>query len=576
MIRHNNARVLMLVLTLVALTTSISAGVPNTINYQGRLTDDGGQAVSGSKLMKFKIYGSLLGDDSLWSSNFRAVQIDNGLFNVQLGLVVPLPEDLFTGDDARYLGITFDTDAEMTPRTRFITLPYAFHASKADTSDWAFGGPGAGVWVDDGNVVRLASSDDNVGIGTATASEKLVVGQDIGFYGGKYIVSGSPWLDDVCGFKMGYSADNHTTLQWNGDGNPFAIHTREGGVDYNNTFVLNSGKVGIGTESPGFRLEVKSSGYADGFRVTSSDGSQLFRIRENSAGSCETYISDDAGNTGVMLRGTGNSYFNSGKVAIGTSAPEYAGLYVYQEGTSYTVETIQNCIGLQVKAITDVPIEASPAYGIKSYAESMDGTACGLYAEGKSSGSMVYAYGLIARAIGTNPYQTAGFFQGDVSIHGSLSKTGGSFKIDHPLDPENKYLQHSFVESPDMMNVYNGNVVLDDEGKARIELPEWFEALNREFRYQLTCIGGYAPVYIEEEISGNSFAIAGGVPGLKVSWQVTGIRQDPWAEANRIPVETDKNPLEKGLYRHPEVYGQPEEKGISYQLIEKMRNSSKK
>ncbi|MGH9844628.1 MAG: hypothetical protein ACREEM_38400 [Blastocatellia bacterium] len=69
---------------------------------------------------------------------------------------------------------------------------------------------------------------------------------------------------------------------------------------------------------------------------------------------------------------------------------------------------------------------------------------------------------------------------------GTLSKGGGSFKIDHPLDPENKYLYHSFVESPDMMNIYNGVVTLDETGQAEVELPDYFSALNRDFRYQFT------------------------------------------------------------------------------------------
>jgi hypothetical protein len=50
----------------------------------------------------------------------------------------------------------------------------------------------------------------------------------------------------------------------------------------------------------------------------------------------------------------------------------------------------------------------------------------------------------------------------------------------------------------------------------------------KDFRYQLTCIGGSALVYISEEIKNNRFAIAGGKQGLKVSWQVTGIRKDPY------------------------------------------------
>lgn len=149
------------------------------------------------------------------------------------------------------------------------------------------------------------------------------------------------------------------------------------------------------------------------------------------------------------------------------------------------------------------------------------------------------------------------FFAGSLTIVGQLSKGSGSFRIDHPLDPENKYLSHSFVESPDMMNVYNGNVLLDQKGESIVELPAYFGALNRDFRYQLTCIGGHAPVYIAQEIVGNRFKIAGGTPGLKVSWQVTGIRQDRYAQQNRIVVEENKPTKFVGSYLHPAVFGQP-------------------
>ena len=112
-----------------------------------------------------------------------------------------------------------------------------------------------------------------------------------------------------------------------------------------------------------------------------------------------------------------------------------------------------------------------------------------------------------------------------------------------------------------MMNVYNGNVVLDNQGEAWVDLPEYFESLNKDFRYQLTCIGGFAQVYIAQGVSGNRFKIAGDTPGIKVSWQVTGIRQDPYAEANRITVEEEKPQEEQGTYLHPEAYGMPETMG---------------
>jgi hypothetical protein len=168
-----------------------------------------------------------------------------------------------------------------------------------------------------------------------------------------------------------------------------------------------------------------------------------------------------------------------------------------------------------------------------------------------------------------------------VKITGNLEKAGGSFKIDHPLDPANKYLCHSFVESPDMKNVYDGVVVLDNKGKAEIELPDWFGILNKDFRYQLTAIGAPGPnLYIAEKISeattsnkdkdnNSRFKIAGGTSGMEVSWQVTGIRKDPWANAHRIQVEEDKPDKERGYYLHPDLYRQPEENGISHLLFPK-------
>jgi hypothetical protein len=136
---------------------------------------------------------------------------------------------------------------------------------------------------------------------------------------------------------------------------------------------------------------------------------------------------------------------------------------------------------------------------------------------------------------------------GNLNVGGTISKLGGSFRIDDPIDPANKYLYHSFVESPDMKNIYDGVVTLDEKGEAVVALPDWFEALNQEFRYQLTCIGGYAPVYVASEISHNEFHIGGGSKGLKVSWQVTGIRHDAYANSHRIPVEVDKSGGEKGV-----------------------------
>lgn len=123
-----------------------------------------------------------------------------------------------------------------------------------------------------------------------------------------------------------------------------------------------------------------------------------------------------------------------------------------------------------------------------------------------------------------------------------------------------------------MMNIYNGVVRLDGQGEAWVEMPAWFEKLNSDYRYQLTAIGAPAPnLYVAEEIQGNRFKIAGGKPGMKVSWEVTGIRQDPFARANRIPVEEEKTGIERGHYLYPDAYGLPEEKGIDWATNEYLR-----
>jgi hypothetical protein len=114
-----------------------------------------------------------------------------------------------------------------------------------------------------------------------------------------------------------------------------------------------------------------------------------------------------------------------------------------------------------------------------------------------------------------------------------------------------------------MKNIYDGVATLNANGEATIEMPDWFGVLNRDFRYQLTCIGGFAPVYIAEELANNQFKIGGGRAGMRVSWQITGIRQDAWANAHRIPVEVEKVEADRGLYLHPELFGAPPEKSIA-------------
>jgi len=192
-------------------------------------------------------------------------------------------------------------------------------------------------------------------------------------------------------------------------------------------------------------------------------------------------------------------------------------------------------------------INADTNYGVFASATGYDGTE-------------TVNYGIFAQAANGSTANYAGFFEGDVTItgnlnvSGSISKASGTFKIDHPLDPENKYLVHSFVESPEMINVYSGNITTDANGMATVVLPSYFEAANKDFRYQLTAIGQFAQAIIKDEISANTFVIQTDKPNVKISWQVTAVRNDAYAKKHRIEPEQSKSASEQGKYLHPELY----------------------
>jgi hypothetical protein len=236
---------------------------------------------------------------------------------------------------------------------------------------------------------------------------------------------------------------------------------------------------------------------------------------------------------------TGNGVRGGGGGGGSSSSSSSRGGYgeVGQSSNSYGVAGYSSNIGVGARSDSGIGVDCySDSYiGVRGWSNSNIGV------HGYSDNS----YGVYTFSNGEDRYALyagssfgyAAWLNGEVNIRGPLIKPGGRFEIDHPLDPANKYLSHCFVESPDMKNVYDGTVVLDYKGEAEVELPDWFGALNQDFRYQLTAIG--AP----------------------------SIRKDPWANANRIQVEEDKPFKEQGYYMYPDLYGQPEEKGVNRLLF---------
>lgn len=382
-----------------------------------------------------------------------------------------------------------------------------------------------------------------------------------------------------CGGNTGINTDGTNYLGPRNTAPLIFKTTPSGGTPTERMRIAPTGLVGIGTAAPAALLDVSGTVNAIQGTTTASSGAGVTGVSATGTG----VAGSSTGNIGVQgtggyagAVGSGGSY---GGIFSGTSYGLYSyggptGVYAsgssygtYTSGASYGVYAYSSGgRGVQAQGVIGVyGVTANPnsaavqgdggqygVYGINARTAGVrgDSTYVGVWGQGASYGVYGYAtnaggYGVMGQA-GTA--STWGLYSiGNAGIQGTLSKSAGSFRIDHPLDPEHKYLCHSFVESPDMMNVYNGVVVLDSNGEAEVTLPDYFGALNRDYRYQLTAIGVPGPrLHVRSEIRDNRFTIAGGKPGAKVSWQVTGIRQDDYAREHPIVVEETKSADEQG------------------------------
>lgn len=188
-----------------------------------------------------------------------------------------------------------------------------------------------------------------------------------------------------------------------------------------------------------------------------------------------------------------------------------------------------------------------------------------------SSGTGVFGTSTDGKGVyGFSMNSYAGYFDGSLYA-ASANAAVKAFRIDHPLDPANKVLMHSSVESNERKLVYDGVVTTDANGEATVTLPDWFDALNTDVRYQLTVIGSFVQAIVKSEVENNRFVIASSAPNTKVSWQVTGVRKDAFATAHPLVVESAKTGRERGKYLNPVEHGQPESAGVTYELREQAK-----
>jgi hypothetical protein len=549
-----SALVLLSNLSLTAQAQSATQNtVPRLVRFSGTASDLNGNPMTGAVGITFLLYAEQTGGAPLWLET-QNVQADaNGHYSVLLGSAKPdgLPAELFTSEQARWVGVQISGQNE---RTRFllVSAPYALKAGDAET----IGGLPPSAFM-------LAPSTSG-----ATSVSSSITGTNAARPGSTSGV-----------------LTNLPALGGSGTTNFVPLWTSSSTLG-NSVLFQSVGKfVGVNTTSPQAQLDSVST--------------SKWAVRGLAQGSTKGVVgvlglaqSPSAANIGVQgvtnsATGVGGDFENMSPTGGDILHAEASG------GTRVlTLNTGSGTTGTPVLTVTAG--ELYPNY-VPSTSDAVVGTggnlgptsgAGGVFTGGQNLNFISPGFGVVANGGDNDDSLTvsgdgilaapgndccgggtglAGNFLGDIQTEGTNNSSSSAFKIDHPLDPASKYLYHSSVESPDMKNIYDGVVRLNDRGEATVALPEYFGTLNGDFRYQLTSIGAPGPnLYVAEELVNNQFKIAGGAPGAKVSWQVTGIRQDAWANAHRIQPEVAKPPIERGYYLHPELFGASEERSVNW------------
>jgi len=441
--------------------------------------------------------------------------------------------------------------------------------------------------------VSAISFAQNVGIGTTTPLAKLSVLNNVPGYGITHTygaVTMGTWISDTTG-QFGTKSD-HPLQFFTNNGNPQIT-------------LIQNGNVGIGTKTPAAKLEIvqtaqqpalyiyipEETNYGYGIRVNNR-GTAPGIIAQTNGGNALWGIAESISAAGVI----GNNTFGEAVVGITRGGNGIGAVVGRNDSSGYGVRGFNTRDGIGVLGQAGISGGTGIAGLFQNYNAGNSSNV--LVALNHASGNAIYGEqnnlnnaairgtcvaangnGVIGEAnIGTGSFALwgyaggggqAGHFSGNVQILGTLSKSAGTFKIDHPQDPENKFLIHSFVESPDMMNIYNGEIKTDASGAAIVNLPSYFEAENITFRYQLTIVDEtqFAQARIAKRIANNQFTIITDKPNISISWMVTGIRNDAYAQKHRIVDVVEKNENEKGKYLNPVEYGLPVSKGMDYEKM---------